>query len=119
APNPIPQYAPIAERRPAYCAAAGKAMLAFQSEAAIEAVCAHGLEGFTANTITRPATLREELARARASAVACNRGEIQLERYGVGVPILDADEQPVAGFAVSIPRERFSDELVARATSVL
>src|SRR5690606_6578667 len=34
-------------------------------------------------------------------------------------PILDADEQPVAGFAVSIPRERFSDELVARATSVL
>lgn len=118
-PRPVPLYSPTAECRPAYCAAAGKAMLAFQGEAAFEAVCEHGLGAFTESTITRPSMLRGELAAARTAAVALNRGEIQAERFGVGVPVLGADGQPVAGFAVSIPRERWREEVVARATTTL
>jgi len=119
APNPNPLYTPVAIRQPAYSNASGKVMLAFEDSAAFEAVCAKGLRPFTKNTITSRRALRAELLQARRDAVALNRGEMNLDRRGVAVPVLTAGERPAAALGSSLPVERFSDDFLARATAVL
>jgi DNA-binding IclR family transcriptional regulator len=64
----------LGARRPAYCTALGKAMLAFDESAARE-VMASPMAKLTARTITSAEGLRRELGRVRTSGVAFDRGE--------------------------------------------
>jgi len=119
APDPIPLYTPIAARRPTYSNAAGKAMLAFDDEDAVNAVSAAGLPRQTEATITTAKALRAQLAEAKQEAVAFNLGEMQPERYAIGVPILDERERPVAGLTLSVPQHDWSPEVVSDAVLVM
>ncbi len=119
APNPNPFYTPVAIRQPAYTSASGKVMLAFAEEATFDAVCAGGLRAFTKNTVTSRRALRAELLEAKRDAVALNRGEMNVGRRGLAVPVLTADERPAAALGSSLPVERFSEEFVRNATAVL
>jgi DNA-binding IclR family transcriptional regulator len=73
-------------RMPAYCTALGKAMLAFDDDAA-EAVMRSDMPRRTAHTITRPDVLRANLDQARASGVAFDRNEAYDGLVCVAAPI--------------------------------
>ena len=118
-PSPNPLYTPVAIRQPAHSNASGKVMLAFEDDAAFDAVCARGLAAVTENTITSPKALRAELLEARRAAVAFNHGEMNPDRRGIAVPVLTAAERPAAALGSSVPVEHYSEEFARHAIAVL
>ena len=94
---------PIGSRGPLHCGGAGKAMLAFMSEASRDDVMAHALASFTPSTITDPALLRVELDRTRQRGYAIDDQEIVLGVFCIGVPIFDRLGRPVGAVSISGP----------------
>lgn len=74
---------------PAYCTALGQAMLAFQSQEAIDAYIARcPFEPLTDRTITDPQAFRARLAENRQRGWALNQEERFLGAVGLAAPIL-------------------------------
>jgi DNA-binding IclR family transcriptional regulator len=96
----------IGARMPAYCTGVGKALLAFDHDAA-EAAIAAGLHGRTEYTVTDPASFRAELHRIRQDGVAYDREEAALGLACVAVPIMGLGGQPVAALSVAGAGNRF------------
>ncbi|POX57209.1 IclR family transcriptional regulator [Streptomyces sp. Ru71] len=65
----------VGGRQPAHCTASGKAILAFSDAALVEQVIGQGLRPRTPRTITRPESLRGELAMVRERGVAFDHEE--------------------------------------------
>jgi DNA-binding IclR family transcriptional regulator len=73
-------------RKPAYCTALGKAMLAFDEDA-MRAVIGAPMPRKTVNTITEPFALRSALKQVRDAGVAFDRGEAYDDLVCVAAPI--------------------------------
>lgn len=101
----------VGQRFPAHATACGKALLAYDSDAA-EALVARGLVALTPHTITDTAALRAQLTAIRAGALARDVEEIELHAACAAVPVLPGDGSPVR-FALSVsgPRERIEATL--------
>ncbi|MEU6478210.1 IclR family transcriptional regulator [Streptomyces sp. NPDC047017] len=65
----------VGGRQPAYCTAAGKAILAFGDAALVEQVIRGGLRPRTPRTLVRPESLRAELTAVRERGVAFDHEE--------------------------------------------
>jgi len=90
-----------------HAAAAGKAILAYRSEDAVdEYVTRHGLDQKTNRTVTDPATLRSELRSIRDRNIAFDRGELDENWQCVASPIVVGGDS-VGAVSVSGP----SDEM--------
>ncbi|MGW0712062.1 IclR family transcriptional regulator [Streptomyces sp. NPDC002643] len=85
---------------PAYCTGVGKALLAFDHDAA-EAAITEGLPARTEYTLSTPALLRDELRRIRQDGVAHDRQEFAPGLTCVAVPIMGPLGRPVAAFSVA------------------
>lgn len=107
--HPIRAYTEIGGRAPAYCVATGKALLAHQTEDEIERVL-EGLERHSPNTIVAPEAMRLTLAQVRDNRYAINRGEWREQVSGVGAPVWNADDFPIAAIGISGPAARFTEE---------
>ncbi|MFJ2742192.1 IclR family transcriptional regulator [Streptomyces sp. NPDC087440] len=90
----------VGGRMPAYCTAAGKAVLAFSEPDAAEHVIAAGLRPRTPSTLVRPASLRQELAAARDRGLAFDREEAFRGVACVAAPLRGAG-RAVAAISVS------------------
>jgi DNA-binding IclR family transcriptional regulator len=112
--NPVRAYVEEGARAPAHCVATGRALLAYQTDAEIDAVLAEPLIAYTQHTITDPVRLRGELARVRKQGYAINPGEYRGEIVGIAAPVRDHRGEVVAGVSVSGPSYRFN---VTRAKS--
>ncbi|MFI0352803.1 IclR family transcriptional regulator [Actinomadura sp. 9N407] len=95
-------------RQPAYCTAAGKAMLAFADEDELAAALEAGTPARTPFTITGPQALRRELALIRERGVALDREENYRGISCVAAPLRDATGRPVAAISLSGPPERIN-----------
>jgi DNA-binding IclR family transcriptional regulator len=93
----------LIENAPVHCTSLGKAILAFQSEEAIERVIASGLSRHTDQTITDPDALRATLLRVRETGYAIDNEEHQPGIRCVGAPIRDQTGRIFAGLSVSGP----------------
>ncbi len=102
-PSALYLYADTGERRPLHCTGLGKAMLAYQRPEVIQHVLAQKLFAMTPKTITKPAELREELARIRQQAFAVDDEENAPGLRCLAVPILDRSGFAVAAFSMSAP----------------
>ncbi|MFC9296137.1 IclR family transcriptional regulator [Streptomyces sp. NPDC057011] len=100
----------VGGRMPAYCTAAGKAVLAFGDPAAVEHVLAQGLRPRTARTLVRPPALRSELAATRERGVAYDREESFRGISCVAAPLRGAG-RAVAAVSVSVSSGRGEREL--------
>lgn len=80
----------VGGRQPAYCTAAGKAILAFSDDALVEQVIRHGLRPRTLRTITRPESLRGELAKVQERGVAFDYEEGYRGVFCVAAPLRGA-----------------------------
>ncbi len=97
----------IGSRRPLYCSAGGRAMLAFQPEEwQSEYLKATKLERLTSKTIVEPKKIREQLARIRKLGYSVTIEESAIGVTGVSSPILDQFAQPVAAVVIGAPLAR-------------
>ncbi|MDW3220206.1 MAG: IclR family transcriptional regulator [Acidimicrobiales bacterium] len=98
-------------RKPAYCTGLGKAMLAFDPEAAAE-VLAGDLPRRTACTLTTPDALAAELDVIARTGVAHDREEAYEGLTCVAAP-LRSTGRAIAAVSVTGPTDRFDADLVA------
>jgi DNA-binding IclR family transcriptional regulator len=93
---------------PPHCGAPGKAMLAYMSEAEVDAIIDdHGLPKYTEHTITDRDTLFEELREVRERGCAFERSEHLSGVRSVAVPVTDADDEVAGAATVYGPASRF------------
>ncbi|WP_455354322.1 IclR family transcriptional regulator [Streptomyces sp. SYSU K217416] len=106
----------VGGRVPAYCTAAGKAILAFSDPAAVEHVLAYGLRPRTPRTLIHPVAFRSDLAATRDRGVAFDREESFRGVACVAAPLRGAGR---AVAAVSVSCKGAHRELERLAPAVL
>lgn len=102
----------IGARLPAYCTGVGKALLAFDHDAAELAIAA-GLPAHTRHTLADPDRLRAELQRIRQEGIAHDRQEAVLGLACVAAPIMGSTGRAVAALSVASTDLRFQPDLFA------
>ncbi len=108
------------EAAPVHCTSTGKAILAFQPTAKIDAIIAVGLKRFTDATIADGRKLKSELKLIRARGYSFDEGEHQPGIRCVGAPIRDRSGRVIAGLSVSGPAHRLpKDQMVELAKIVV
>ena len=89
-------------RQDAHSSALGKAMLAFKSfEELKEIYKTYSLHRHTDNTITSLDKLQMELRKVKINGYSTNQAETYNYIYGVGAPILDNQQRPIAAISLS------------------
>lgn len=106
---------------PAYCTAAGKALLALLPADQLDAYLAE-LEPLqhTPTTLTSAARIRAALDEVRRAGYAIDHGEMLEEAYCVAAPVLDRDRRGLAAVSVTVLRSQFEakrDELITAVTA--
>ncbi|MFF9807914.1 IclR family transcriptional regulator [Streptomyces coeruleorubidus] len=96
----------IGARLPAYCTGVGKALLAFDHDAA-EAAIEAGLPARTEYTLTDSDRFRADLRRIRQDGIAYDRQEAVLGLTCVAVPIMGPAGRPVAALSIAGADRRF------------
>ncbi|HEY0756588.1 MAG TPA: IclR family transcriptional regulator [Ktedonobacteraceae bacterium] len=92
---------------PAHAVSTGKVLLAYQWEPRLREVISHTtLARYTAQTITDPRLLLEELLKVRAQGYAISTSELEESVEAVAAPIFDHSNNVVAAVSISGPHER-------------
>ena len=108
------------QRDPVHSTSLGKAMLAFLPKPEIEVMIAqHGMQKYTARTITTMKGFWAELDRVRGRGYSIDDMENELGVRCVGAPIFDHRGQPIAAISVSGPADRMTDAQLAAIGSAL
>lgn len=105
----------VGTRRPLYCTALGKAILAHSDPSLVQAVIDAGLTRLTPYTITSPERLADQLAVARAEGVAYDHEEYHLGTTCVAAPLLGHSQRAEGALSVTGLTGRFHAERVAAA----
>jgi IclR family acetate operon transcriptional repressor len=97
---------------PPYASSLGKAITAFQPpESVQQLIQVFGVYQITANTLTDPVRIREDLARVREQGYATEIEETVLGGCCVGAPIQERDGTVRAALSVSLPFSRFTGRM--------
>ena len=110
----IRQRANLGERKPAFCSAEGRAMLAFADQGAVEAIIAGGLAPRTPFTDITSENLRAALEEVRQKGYAREDEQCEIGMRSLAAPIRDADGRVVAAVGVAGPSQRLSEDVLAR-----
>ena len=103
----------IGVRKPAYCSANGRAILAFQPPDTVQAIIATGLVKRAPKTDTDPARLAKVLAEVRARGFATEDEESEAGMRAVAAPIRAAGGAVVGSVGVAGPVQRLSKDVLA------
>jgi len=94
-----------------HCAAAGKAILAFQSAEQIDRVLnLNPLLGYTSHTLTDINALKEHFQLVREQGFASCDGELEIGVKALAMPIMQRDGKVIGSVAIIAPAERLSGE---------
>lgn len=105
--------------KPMYASAMGKAMLAENPEEDVDAYLERvALIPFTANTITDPVALKNELTDIRQQGYAIDNSEEQIEVFCIGAT-LSYEGVNYGAFSVSLPAYRRTPELESHLIKVI
>lgn len=104
-PQPVRTFSVIGGRAPAYAAATGKAVLAWQNEAQLESL-SRRLERHSPTTIVDPQRFLQEMAKIREQGYAISNGEWREGVRGVAAPIREPRGAVIAALGISGPSER-------------
>ena len=107
--NPVRAFIRVGDRRPSYCTATGKVMLAYQPEKFLPKYCGKMVR-YTPNTITSLARLKTELAQVRKRGYSVTTGEWRENIGGVAAPIRSASGEIIAAVGLMSPLERLKTE---------
>lgn len=101
------------QRIPAYCTAAGKALLAFSEGAVLERYLADtALRPFTRRTVTKVAELRAQLRQAEQRGYAVDDQEREDGVRSIGAPVRDHLGKVVAAVSIAGPTLRITKDQI-------
>lgn len=101
-------------RRPLYCTALGKAILAYLPEQETkELLGALTFERLTSRTLTQPAKLKKDLVKSRLQGYALDNEEAVLGARCIAAPIFDANGKVIGAVSVSGPLTRIDTDKIA------
>jgi acetyl-CoA synthetase len=103
----------------AHALALGKVALAMATPEVVERYLQAGLRRFSAQTITEPDALRDELREVRRCGFATDREEFGADFCCIGAPVLDPRGRLLAAIGISMTRRAFDDEHEALAQTVV
>ncbi len=109
----IRMRADLGSRKPAFCTAEGRAILAFQTPAFIEEIFALGFEPRTIKTDTDPAHIRAALEQVRRDGYAREDEQCELGMRSIAAPIRNDTGRVVAAVGIAGPLQRLPDETIA------
>lgn len=101
----------IGSRLPAFCTAAGRAILSRYSESEIRArIGVKQRKAWTENTVTDTPSLLALISKARFDGYAVNDQETFIGDISLAAPLTDASGRPVAAINISAPVPRWTVE---------
>ncbi|HTK14066.1 MAG TPA: IclR family transcriptional regulator [Xanthobacteraceae bacterium] len=104
--------ADLGVRRPAYCTAAGQAILAFQPAETVAKVIAKGLTALTPQTVTDAAALHKTLRDVRQRGCAVEDEESEIGMRSISAPIRNDAGDVVAAIGTGGPVTRLSRKAI-------
>lgn len=107
--NPVRAFIRVGDRRPGYCTATGKLLLAYQPEKLLAKYCG-SMKRYTPNTIASLPKLKAELALVRKRGYSVSAGEWRDNVGGVAAPIRSAGGDVIAAVGLMCPLERLKTE---------
>jgi IclR family transcriptional regulator, KDG regulon repressor len=102
----------IGARKPAYCTAEGRAILAFQTADVVERILRDGLMPRTPQTVTDPEMLQKILDRVRVHGCAIDDEECDAGFRCIAAPLHNGAGKVVAAIGLGGPVARFSKHAV-------
>ena len=112
--QPLSLQTELGARRPLYCTASGKAILAFAAQQDIDRVLALGMPAVTRNTITSPGEMHRHLQETRARGFAIDDEERIEGVRCVAVAVFSHDRAVVGAISLAAPALRMSSDRVQR-----
>ncbi len=109
----IRMRADLGARKPAFCTAEGRAMLAFQSPEIVDDLLGDVLVPRTPKTITDPRAIRKALETIRQTGFATEDEQSELGMRSVAAPIRNANGRVIAAIGLAGPIQRISNEALA------
>jgi IclR family KDG regulon transcriptional repressor len=107
-PQAIRMRSDLGARRPAFCTAMGRAILAFQPDDAIARILAGPLPARTAKTVTDPEKVRKLLHKVRQAGYAIEDEESEAGMRAIAAPVRDAAGMVAGAVGVAGPVQRLS-----------
>ncbi len=109
--NTLRRFSNIGKKAPMYCTGIGKAILAFLPPKEIDRIL-NEIEfvKYTKNTIDTKEELLEELKWIKENGYAIDNEEHELDIKCAAAPILNYNNEVIAGFSVASPKMRLTDE---------
>jgi DNA-binding IclR family transcriptional regulator len=99
----------VGTRLPAYCSAAGVAMLSvLEADELKKILDASELRLYTPQTIHEPPRIRERLKQTRSKGYAIGISEYFLNDISIGAPIIDRGGRPIGAISLAISKDRLS-----------
>jgi DNA-binding IclR family transcriptional regulator len=110
--HPVALRTYIGARRPAYCSAAGKAMLAYLPAAQVDQILAQGMPPRTAKTITDPLRFKAELWEVTQRGYALDDEENLEGVRCAAAPVFSLEGRLAGGISLSAPSMRVDGALL-------
>ncbi|TNF17848.1 MAG: IclR family transcriptional regulator [Rhodobacteraceae bacterium] len=111
----IRAFFPPGTLSPMHSSGIGKALLAQMDEGRLDRLLGSvRAEAFTANTITDPAALKEDLKAVRDRGYSIDNEERNTGMRCIAAPVFDLNGEAIAGISVSGPTSRISEDEIAR-----
>jgi DNA-binding IclR family transcriptional regulator len=104
----------IGVRKPAFCTASGRAILAFQADEIVATALGASLVRRTPKTEVEPGRLRKLLGEVRARGFAIEDEESEAGMRAIAAPVRGAGGVVVGSVAVAGPVQRLSKDTLAR-----
>jgi DNA-binding IclR family transcriptional regulator len=109
----IRMRADLGARKPAFCTAEGRAMLAFQPKDVVDEVLRQGFVPRTPKTIVNERAIRKAIDEARTQGFAIEDEQSELGMRSVAAPIRNANGRVIAAIGLAGPMQRISNEALA------
>lgn len=109
--SPLKRTVPLGGRFPLWAGAAGRCILAWQTQSFIELVL-NEIAPITENTITDKVAVLKLLERVKSDGYSTSVAERELGVAAVAVPIFDSPDSVFASMSISGPQSRFTEDLV-------
>lgn len=110
--QPVRAFVQVGSLSPLHATASGQAILAFLPRAQTEEIVSGNLEKYTSETVTDAKIILKRLDLVRERGYAVNVGEWRREVASISAPILSFDGQAIAAMTISIPMNRYSEDIV-------
>lgn len=105
----------VGTRKPLYCTALGKVILAHSSRALLKSILEGPLVKFTPRTINNRNAIMREIAAIRSAGIAYDREEYSLGITCVAAPLLNQDGHAEAAISITGPTSKFQADRFAPA----